>query len=110
MVCTTTKSLKCFECGDLGHKRNNTDPHNKEKRGKGPVQVDRAAEVKGQSEVSKLDKNTVINEKPGCSSERTEDGFEKNLLVMISLALFLLLEKLRVSLMLLMLLMMLLKT
>lgn len=44
----------------------------KEKGRKGSEQVDGAAEVKGQNEVSKLDKITVSNEKPGCSSGNTE--------------------------------------
>ncbi len=44
----------------------------KEKGRKGSEQVDGAAEVKGQNEVSKLDKITVSNEKPGCSSGNAE--------------------------------------
>lgn len=99
MVYASNESLKCFECGDLGHKRfscphkvlNDSRPstshmdilnsalQTKEKRRKGPEQVDGAAEIKGKNEVSNLGKVTMSNEKPGCSSGNTESVFREPL-------------------------------
>ncbi|KAK3570108.1 hypothetical protein QTP86_011293, partial [Hemibagrus guttatus] len=89
MVYASTENLRCFECGDLGHKRfscphknvntdphppvsntniNNTDHHTEDNEGEGSVQVNGATEeVKGQKEESENGVRVVDDEQPGRS-------------------------------------------
>ncbi|KAI7804072.1 hypothetical protein IRJ41_023705 [Triplophysa rosa] len=74
MVYASTENMRCFECGDLGHKRF-TCPHKNEQRisnkaeSQGAEEQDQRVtqEVKGQQEVSGIHVNTGSVEKPECT-------------------------------------------
>ncbi len=86
MIYASTDSMRCFECGDLGHKRL-TCPHKKEQRAStsraetNNIETPRSQErVKGvtdeareQQEVSELNVNIGDVEKPGCSTAVDKD-------------------------------------
>lgn len=73
MIYASTDSIRCFECGDLGHKRF-TCPHKNEQTNniETPRSQERVIgvtdEVRGQQEVSELNVNIGDVEKPGCST------------------------------------------
>lgn len=83
IIYASTESMRCYGCGDFGHKRFLCPQKNEQRASSSQAETSNADtlrvqgtdEMTGQQEVSELEVNITGNvEKPGCSTDSNADG------------------------------------